>query len=217
MTRVNDIRAQMEAMHALLKAEQEKTALAQREAELARQEASRMRDEIVAIPAEPSGSGSSAAAVNAQQPQQPLIILQACRFEHLREWPKKSGDPEVAEWVADMRYHLACNRMPKTTACALIMEHLKGEAGIEISGKDIRDDSEAIFRALLHAFGDGSDLASLQEHLCSGLLIEAGRYVQQDHRTKSSVRVKERPDLEREVGSGGDRPQCVQGDSPAYP
>ena len=44
MATIDDIRAQMDAMHALLKAEQEKTALAQREAELARQEASRMRD-----------------------------------------------------------------------------------------------------------------------------------------------------------------------------
>ena len=127
--------------------------------------ASRMRDEMVAIPAGPSESSSSAAAVDAQQPQQPLIISQARRFERLRGRPEKSGDPEVAEWVADMRYHLACNRMPKTTACALIMEHLKGKARIEISGRDIRDDPEAIFRALLQAFGDGSDLASLQERL----------------------------------------------------
>ena len=79
MTKLDDIRAQMEAMHALLKAEQ-KTALAQREAELARQEASLMRDEMVAIPAEPSGQGSSVAAVDAQQPQQPLIISQARCF-----------------------------------------------------------------------------------------------------------------------------------------
>ena len=152
-------------MHALLKAEQEKTALAQREAELARQEASRMRDEMVTIPAEPSVSGSSAAAVDAQQPQQPLIIKKARRFERLRGRPGKSGDLEVAELVADLRYHLACSCMPKTTACALIMEHLKGKAKIEISGRDIWDDPEAIFRALLQAFRIGSDLASLQEHL----------------------------------------------------
>ena len=118
---------------------------------------------MVAIPAGPSGSSSSAAAVDAQQPQQPLIISQAHRFERLRGQPEKSGHPEVAEWVADMRYHLACNRMPNTTAGALIMEHLKGKARIEISGRDIRDDPEAISRALLQAFGDGSDLASLQE------------------------------------------------------
>ena len=36
MATAGDIQAQMEAMHALLKAEQEKSAFAQREAELAR-------------------------------------------------------------------------------------------------------------------------------------------------------------------------------------
>ena len=41
METAGDIQAQMEAMHALLKAEQEKSALAQREAELARQEVDR--------------------------------------------------------------------------------------------------------------------------------------------------------------------------------
>ena len=46
----DDIRAQMEAMHAMLKAEQEKTALAQREAELAREEAGRLRGEMVSAP-----------------------------------------------------------------------------------------------------------------------------------------------------------------------
>ena len=43
MATIDDIRAQMEAMHAMFKAEQENTALAQREAEWARQEAGRLR------------------------------------------------------------------------------------------------------------------------------------------------------------------------------
>ena len=58
MATLDDISVQMEAMQALLKAEQEKTALAQLEAGLARQEASRMQDYVVAIPAETSVSGS---------------------------------------------------------------------------------------------------------------------------------------------------------------
>ena len=68
-------------MLALLKAEQEKTVLVQREAELARQEAGRMWEEMIAIPAEQSESESSAAAVDAQQLP---IISQARRFERLR-------------------------------------------------------------------------------------------------------------------------------------
>ena len=50
-------------------------------------------------------------------------------------------------------------------ACTLVMEHLKGKARIEISGRGIRDDPEAIFKALLQTFGDTNDLASLQERL----------------------------------------------------
>jgi hypothetical protein len=59
-----------------------------------------------------------------------------------------------------MRYHLAGNQMSKMAACALIMEHLRGKARVEISGRGIRDDPEAVFRALLQTFGDGSDLVT---------------------------------------------------------
>ena len=45
--------------------------------------------------------------------------------------------------------------------CLLIMEHLKGKTRIEISGRGIRDDPEATCKALLQAFGDTNDLASL--------------------------------------------------------
>ena len=157
MATAGDIQAQMEAMHALLKAEQEKSAFAQREAELARQEVDRMREKMLRDPFGPESSGA--------ENQQPLIVTQARRFERLRGRPEKTGDPEVAEWVADMRYHIACNRMPKMAACALIMEHLKGKARIEISGRGIRDDPEAIFKALLQAFGDSNEMASIQERL----------------------------------------------------
>jgi hypothetical protein len=162
MATIDDIRAQMEAMHAMLKAEQEKTALAQREAELARQEAGRLRGEMVTLPTEPSVSGSSTAGINTQQS---VVVTQGRRFERLRGRPERAGDPDVAEWVADMRYHLAGNQMSKMAACALIMEHLRGKARVEISGRGIRDDPEAVFRALLQTFGDGSDLATLQERL----------------------------------------------------
>ena len=110
---------------------------------------------------DPFGPGSSGAVA---ENQQPLIVTQARRFERLRGRPESTGDPDVAEWVADMRYHIACNRMPKMAACALIMEYLKGKARIEISGRSIRD-PEAIFKALIQAFGDSDDLASLQERL----------------------------------------------------
>ena len=111
----------MEAMQALLKAEQEKTALPQLKAGLARQEANRMRDYVVAIcqlicPCR----GVVTVAVDAQ-----LIISQARPFERLHGRPEKSDDPEVAEREVEMRYHLVYNRLPKTTACALIMVHLK--------------------------------------------------------------------------------------------
>ena len=109
----------MEAMHALLKAEQEKSAFAQREAELARQEVDRMREKMLRDPFGPESSGAEA------ENQQPLFVTHARRFERLRGRPEKTGDPDVAEWVAGMRYHIACNRMPKMAACALIMENLK--------------------------------------------------------------------------------------------
>ncbi|KAI0239682.1 hypothetical protein LSAT2_009581 [Lamellibrachia satsuma] len=74
----------MEAMHALLKAEQEKTALAQREAELARQEASRMRDEIDTMDPDFAGRVGQqiicAATVQQNKQEQAETIEQASRI-----------------------------------------------------------------------------------------------------------------------------------------
>ena len=77
-------------------------------------------------------SGSSTAGINTQPS---VVVTQGRRFERLRGRPERAGDPEFTEWVADMRYHLACNQMSKMAACALIMEHLRGKARVEISGR----------------------------------------------------------------------------------
>ena len=93
MATAGDIQAQMEAMHALLKAEQEKSAIAQREAELARQEVDRMRQEMQCDPFGPGSSGAVA------ENQQPLIVTQARRFERLRGRPESTGDPDGTQFA----------------------------------------------------------------------------------------------------------------------
>ena len=127
MTTMDYIRAQMEAMHANVKAEHEKTALAQRNAD-AKQEAGRLRGEIVTLSTEPSASRGSGTGIGTQQP---LVSAQARRFERLRGRPERAGDLNVAEWVADMRYHLTCNQMSKMAGCAPITEHPRGMRFLE--------------------------------------------------------------------------------------
>ena len=68
---------------------------------------------MVTLPTEPSVSGSSRAGIDTQQS---LVVTQARRFEWLHGRPERASDPDVAEWVADMRYHLACNQMSKMAA-----------------------------------------------------------------------------------------------------
>ena len=157
---MGDLEARFAALEAQLEAERERQVRAEFEIAAARKEVDNLVQEqrLGRVKEEPG-------VAEAPTYQPPIYVTPTRKFDRLRGRPEKSGDPEVAEWIGDIRCHLTAKHITGTAACALIKENLKGRARLEIEGRGINDDPEAIFRALLEAFGDGGDLAALQERL----------------------------------------------------
>lgn len=140
-----------EDLRALLKAEQQKSADAREEVVAAQHELERVRE-------------ATARSTLTTDPLPRFVVAQTRRLERLGGRAERQGDPDVAEWVEDMRCHLAGNPMSDIAACALVVGHLRGKARLEIAGRGL-EKTEDIFAAILAAFGDGNDVATLQERL----------------------------------------------------
>ena len=140
-----------EELRELLRAERQRSADAREETVLIQQELERVRE------------ASSTSAPN-PDPLPRFVVAQTRRLERLGGRPERPSDPDVAEWVEDMRCHLAGNPMSEGSACALIVGHLRGKARLEIYGRGLHN-TEDIFVAILAAFGGTNDIATLQERL----------------------------------------------------
>ena len=107
---------------------------------------------------------ASATSAPNTDPLPRFVVAQTRRSERLGGRAERPSDLDVAEWVEDMRCHLAGHPMSEGAARALIVGHLRGKALLEISGRDLHN-PEDIFVAILAAFGGSNDMATLQERL----------------------------------------------------
>ena len=88
-----------------------------------------------------------------------------------RKLPKLKGaaqgkdDPDVEEWVSDMRAALKSRPMPQREAAEFVFEHLGGEAKNEVRHRPetTRSDAEEILKVIETVFGDRSALPNLFE------------------------------------------------------
>ena len=140
-----------EELRELLRAERQRSADAREETMLIQHELERVRE------------ASATSAPNTDSLPR-FVVAQTRRLERLGGRAERPSDPDVGEWVEDMRCHLAGNPISEDAACALVVGHLRGKARLEISGRGLRK-TEDIFVAILAAFGGSNDIATLQERL----------------------------------------------------
>ena len=87
------------------------------------------------------------------------------RLPKLKGVPREKDDPDVGEWVTDMRAILHSRPMPKREAAEFIFEHLAGDAKKEVRHRpdDVRTDPEELLKVVETVFGDRSALPKLFE------------------------------------------------------
>ena len=92
----------------------------------------------------------------------PLYVTSR-RLEKFRDRPRTTTDPNIHEWIGDMKAHLDSQRLSKSQKAAVVMEHLSGTARLEIQGRGptVTTDPDEIFAVLSKVFGDGDSLAQL--------------------------------------------------------
>jgi hypothetical protein len=77
------------------------------------------------------------------------------RVDKFRGRPSKASDPTISEWVADMRAHLGSYKGSKEEKAAFILQHLGGDARLDITSQtDIVGDPDRILSTLSKTFGD---------------------------------------------------------------
>ena len=78
------------------------------------------------------------------------------RLPKLRGSKQKPDDPEVEEWVADMRDAISSRPMKSKEAVEFILDHLQGEAKAEIRHcpATVREDPNEVLDTIVEVFGD---------------------------------------------------------------
>ncbi|XP_062593162.1 uncharacterized protein LOC134254640 [Saccostrea cucullata] len=115
-----------------------------------RQENAAMQQEIKNL----QGKVSSLKATESKEKPTPLVYVKSERkFPKFGGRPVKDGDPDVYEWISDMREHIQSTQS-KDDFVDFIMDHLTGSAKSEVklrphterkTGKQILDILEAVF------------------------------------------------------------------------
>ena len=111
---MGDLEARFAALEAQLEAERERRVRAEFEIAAARKEVDNLVQEqrLGRVKEEPG-------VTEAPTYQPPIYVTPTRKFDRLRGRPEKSGDPEVAEWIGDIRCHLTAKHISGTAACAL--------------------------------------------------------------------------------------------------
>ena len=98
-----------------------------------------------------------------------FVILPSKKLEKFKGGLRSNTDISLREWVAELKSHAETRTLTAEETSALILENLGGQAKEEILGRgdNVRSDPEKIFQILFKVFGDGSDLASIQQSFYS--------------------------------------------------
>lgn len=120
--------------------------------------------------AQTPGPGQASAAPVAQSPAQPQpYFITSRKVTRFRDRPSNPDDVGVREWVEDVRAQLQSRKLGVKEQAAFVIEHLTGKARQEVLGRGeaVCQDPEAIFTVLLKVFGDGNNIATLQQNFFS--------------------------------------------------
>lgn len=98
-------------------------------------------------------------------PQSTVYVSRDRRLPKLKGTASGKDDPDVDEWVADMRAALKSRPMPKREAAEYVFEHLSGEARLEARGRpaEVREDPDKLLGVIQTVFGDRRALPNLFE------------------------------------------------------
>lgn len=93
------------------------------------------------------------------------VTKETARIPKLKGVPKKDDDIEVAEWIDDVRRHLASSRLSNQEKTDFIVQHLSGSAKWEIKFRTDLEKStpEDILQIIQTVFGDPESVSTLQE------------------------------------------------------
>lgn len=145
------LRQELESMMSKLDTERERSKIAQHEAELLETAMKRLSN------TSPSPSNH------------PVYVTTSRKLDRFRDKPVKSSDPEIDEWIEDVRSQLQLRELDKKGKALFVIDHLAGQARREILGRGPKtsEDPEEIFTVLRRVFGGGSELPDLQQQFYS--------------------------------------------------
>ena len=95
----------------------------------------------------------------------PVYVTSNRRLERFRDKPEKTSDPEINEWIEDVRSQLSVRKLDTKGQALFVIDHLAGKARQEILGRGgpTIGDPEKIFVVLRKIFGIGEELPHLQQ------------------------------------------------------
>lgn len=92
-------------------------------------------------------------------------IMKEKKIPMFKGKPAKDGDPEVYEWLDDVKHYLKSRKMTKAQKIEFIFDHLQGRAKSEIRLRPEKDrnDPHKLLQIILDVFGGQEAVTSLQE------------------------------------------------------
>lgn len=92
---------------------------------------------------------------NQQQQNKVFVMRETRKLPNFGGKPTKPEDPDVQEWIEDMREHTESSSLSIMEQCTFITDHLKGDAKSEVRFRPYheRDTPEKILDIIQHTFG----------------------------------------------------------------